>query len=69
MKVYRKVLRWFGHMEGKDEGLRPRNVKAAIVDDQQWRESSRFGLLDGDEKCFSCQGSRLAGGNATHKRK
>ena len=59
-------------MERMDEGPRPRKVKAAIVEGQQWRGIfSRFGLLDGSEKGFSChcQESRLAGGNATRKRK
>ena len=51
---------------------RPSKVKAAIVEGQQRRGIfSRFGLLDESEKGFSChcQGSRLSGGNATHKRK
>ena len=69
MKVYRRVLRWFDLMERIDEGPRQRKVKAAIVEGQQRRGISRFGWLDGDKNGFSCQGSKLAGGNATHKRK
>ena len=54
-----------------DKGPRPRKFKAAIVEGEQWREISRFILLDGNGKGFSCHchRSRLAGGNATRKRK
>ena len=52
MKVYRRALQWFGRMERMDERPRPRKVKAAIVQGQHGRGSSRFGLLNGMKKAL-----------------
>ena len=52
-----------------DEGCWPRRVTAAKVEGQQGIWKPRFIWLDGGEKGFSSQERRLAGGNATCKRK
>ena len=64
------MLRLFEHVERMDEGRWLRKFKAATGVGQQRRGKPRLVWLSGwDEKCFSCQEGRVAGGNATRERK
>ena len=63
------MLRWFGHVERVDEGRWPRKVKAAKLEGRLGIGKPRFGWLDGVKNGISYQGGKLAGGNATRKRK